>query len=165
MPSVPVSIPIRRSARVPRSLGTGSRVGERFGRRRTFLSGLAGFVVCSALVGAARSPGMLIGFRAAQGATAALMLPQVLTFIQSEFTAGARSKAFAAYGMILALAGAAGPLLGGVLIDADPAGLGWRSIFLVNIPVGLAALVSGAKLIPASRAGNDKRVDMTGTSR
>src|SRR6202522_1928433 len=105
---------------------TGSRLGERAGRRRSFLAGLAAFTICSAAVAAAQSTGMLIGFRAAQGAAAALMLPQVLTFIQSEFEPGAKPKAFALYGMILALAGAAGPLLGGALIEADPAGLGWR---------------------------------------
>jgi EmrB/QacA subfamily drug resistance transporter len=142
---------------------TGSRLGERVGRRRSFLAGLAGFVVCSALVAAAQSPGMLIGFRAAQGAFAASMLPQVLTFIQSDFDPGAKPKAFALYGMVLALAGAAGPLLGGVLIHADPAGLGWRAIFLVNVPVGLAALAFGVKLIPDSLANRSKRLDPIGT--
>lgn len=142
---------------------TGSRLGERFGRRRTFLSALAGFTACSAAVAAAQSPGMLIGFRAAQGATAAVMLPQVLTFIQAEFDERAKPGAFALYGMILALAGAAGPLLGGVLIAADPAGLAWRAIFLVNIPVGLAALAFGARLIPGSRPDRARRLDPAGT--
>jgi len=144
-------------------LVTGSRLGERFGRRRSFLAGLAGFAACSAAVAAAQSPGMLIGFRAAQGAAAAVMLPQVLTFIQSEFGPDAKPKAFALYGMILALAGAAGPILGGVLIDANPAGLGWRAIFLVNVPVGIAALAFGARMIPGSPPDRTKRLDPTGT--
>ncbi len=142
---------------------TGSQLGARIGRRRSFLAGLAGFVACSAAVAAAQSPGMLIGLRAAQGATAAVMLPQVLTFIQSEFDSDAKPKAFAAYGMILALAGAAGPLLGGVLIGADPAGLGWRAIFLVNVPVGLIALAFGMRLIPDSQPDPTKRLDAVGT--
>lgn len=144
-------------------LVTGSRLGERIGRRRSFLTALAGFVVCSAAVAAAQSPAMLVAFRAAQGATAAFMLPQVLTFIQSEFEDSAKPKAFALYGMILALAGAAGPILGGVLIHADPAGLGWRAIFLVNVPVGLVALAAGARLIPDSRPDRTKRLDPVGT--
>ena len=142
---------------------TGSRLGERFGRRPSFLAGLAAFTICSAAVAAAQSTGMLIGFRATQGAAAAVMLPQVLTFIQSEFEPGAKPKAFALYGMILALAGAAGPLLGGALIEADPAGLGWRAIFLVNVPVGIAALAFGARMIPASRPDRAKRLDPAGT--
>jgi MFS family permease len=91
------------------------------------------------------------------------MLPQVLTFIQSEFGPDAKPKAFALYGMILALAGAAGPILGGVLIDANPAGLGWRAIFLVNVPVGIAALAFGARMIPGSPPDRTKRLDPTGT--
>jgi EmrB/QacA subfamily drug resistance transporter len=142
---------------------TGARFGERIGRRRSFLAGLAAFTICSAAVAAAQSTGMLIGFRAAQGAAAALMLPQVLTFIQSEFEPGAKPKAFALYGMILALAGAAGPLLGGVLIEADPAGLGWRAIFLVNVPVGIAALALGARMIPGSLPDRTKSLDPAGT--
>jgi len=142
---------------------TGSRLGERFGRRRSFLAGLAAFTACSAAVAAAQSPAMLIGFRAAQGAAAAVMLPQVLTFIQSEFEPDAKPKAFALYGMILALAGAAGPILGGVLIDANPADLGWRAIFLVNVPVGIAALAFGARMIPESPPDRTKRLDPAGT--
>ena len=144
-------------------LVTGSRLGERFGGRRSFLAGLAAFAACSAAVAAAQSPAMLIGFRAAQGAAAAVMLPQVLTFIQSEFGPDAKPKAFALYGMILALAGAAGPILGGVLIDTNPAGLGWRAIFLVNVPVGIAALAFGARMIPGSPPDRTKRLDPTGT--
>jgi EmrB/QacA subfamily drug resistance transporter len=142
---------------------SGSRLGERAGRRLSFLAGLAAFIICSAGVAAAQSPGVLIGFRAAQGAAAAIMLPQVLTFIQSEFEPAAKPKAFALYGMILALAGAAGPLLGGVLIEADPAGLGWRAIFLVNVPVGIAALAFGARVIPGSQPDRTKRLDPVGT--
>ncbi len=141
---------------------TAARLGDIAGRRRVFLAGLAGFVAASALVAAAADQGMLIGCRAVQGAAAALMVPQVLTFIQSEFDPEARPKAFALYGMVLALAGASGPLVGGLLIQANLAGWGWRTIFVVNVPIGLAALVAGARLIPQSRPGRPARLDLAG---
>ncbi len=142
---------------------TGSRLGDIIGRKRTFLLGLAGFVTASALVAAAQTPDMLIGFRALQGGAAALMLPQVLTFIQAEFDPEPRRAAFALYGMMLALAGASGPLLGGVLIQANLAGWGWRTIFLVNVPIGLTALVLGSRRIPASGPRQGRRLDPAGT--
>ncbi len=142
---------------------TGGRLGDILGRKQTFLLGLAGFVTASTLVAAAQTPGMLIGFRALQGATAALMLPQVLTFIQAEFDPEPRRAAFAVYGMLLALAGASGPLLGGVLVAANPAGWGWRTIFLVNVPIGLIALVLGTRFIPKSPPDRGRRIDPAGT--
>jgi EmrB/QacA subfamily drug resistance transporter len=145
-------------------LVTGARLGSRVGRRRCFLAGLALFVIASAAAAAAQSGGMLVGFRAVQGAASALMLPQVLSFIQAEFTGAAKSKAFATYGMVLALAGAAGPLLGGVLVEANIAGLAWRSIFLVNVPVGIAAFVFGGRLIPESVPDRSQRLNPAGTS-
>lgn len=145
-------------------LVTGARLGSRVGRRRCFLAGLALFVIASAAAAAAQSGGMLVGFRAVQGAASALMLPQVLSFIQAEFTGGTKSKAFATYGMVLALAGAAGPLLGGVLVEANIAGLAWRSIFLVNVPVGIAAFVFGRRLIPESVPDRSLRLNPAGTT-
>jgi MFS family permease len=141
---------------------TGARVGARVGRRRCFLAGLAAFVTASAAVGAAQSGGMLIGFRAVQGGAAAFMLPQVLTFIQTEFGERARAKAFAMYGMVLALAGAAGPVLGGILLAANVAGLGWRAIFLINVPVGVAVFAAGLRFIPASPADRSQEVSAPG---
>ncbi|HEY7143147.1 MAG TPA: MFS transporter [Streptosporangiaceae bacterium] len=137
---------------------TGARAGDRAGRRRCFLAGLAAFVAASAAAGAARSGGMLIAFRAVQGGAAAFMLPQVLTFVQAEFSEQAKGKAFAIYGMVLALAGAAGPLLGGILLSANIAGLGWRAIFLINVPVGAAAFAAGIRHIPASPADLSRQV-------
>jgi MFS family permease len=139
---------------------TGATAGARAGRRRCFLAGLAAFTAASAAAGAAQSGGMLIGLRVVQGGAAAFMLPQVLTFIQAEFAGQARSRAFAVYGMVLALASAAGPLLGGVLLNADVAGLGWRAIFLINVPVGAAALAAGPRLIPGAPADRLKRLSI-----
>lgn len=144
------------------ALITGARVGARIGRRRCFLAGLAAFVAASAAAGAAQSGGMLIGFRTVQGGAAAFMLPQVLTFIQAEFGERARAKAFAIYGMVLALAGAAGPVLGGILLAANVAGLGWRAIFLINVPVGVAVFAAGQRLIPASPADRSQEVSAPG---
>ena len=144
-------------------LVTGARLGDLLGRRRLFLGGLAAFIAASAAVAGAQTGAVLIAFRAVQGTAAALMLPQVLTFIQSEFDRDLRPKAFALYGMVLALAGAAGPLLGGLLIATNIAGLGWRAIFLVNIPVGLAALLLGRQLISDSRPNPSSRLDPLGT--
>jgi MFS family permease len=143
---------------------TGATVGARAGRRRCFLAGLAAFTAASAAAGAAQSGGVLIGLRVAQGGAAAFMLPQVLTFIQAEFGGPAKAKAFAVYGMVLALAGAAGPLLGGVLLSADVAGLGWRAIFLVNVPVGAAALAAGLQLIPGAPAERSRRLSIPGVA-
>ena len=139
-------------------LMTGARAGDRAGRRRCFLAGLAAFIAASAAAGAAQSGGMLIGFRTVQGGAAAFMLPQVLTFIQAEFGGQDKSKAFAVYGMVLALAGAAGPLLGGILLNVDIAGLGWRAIFLINVPVGAAALAAGLRLIPDAPADRSRQL-------
>jgi MFS family permease len=120
---------------------TGGRPGDSYGRKRVFLVGLAGFTAASVLTGTAQSAGMLVGSRALQGAIAALMVPQVLSFVQVEFPAAERARAFAVYGMTFALGGVSGPLLGGLLTQADLFGLGWRPIFLVNLPVGLLALL------------------------
>ncbi len=144
-------------------LVTGARLGDVVGRRRCFLGGLVGFVVSSVAAASAQSAATLIAFRALQGASAAMMLPQILVFIQAEFAPGERPKAFATYGMVLALAGAAGPLVAGVLIGANIAGLGWRAIFLVNAPVGIVALLAGARLIPDSLRRRSGRLDPVGT--
>lgn len=144
-------------------LVTGARLGDVVGRRRCFLEGLVGFVVSSVAAASAQSAATLITFRALQGASAAMMLPQILVFIQAEFAPGERPKAFATYGMVLALAGAAGPLVGGVLIGANIAGFGWRAIFLVNAPVGIVALLAGARLIPDSLRRRSGPLDPVGT--
>ena len=138
----------------------GAAAGARAGRRRCFLAGLAALIAASAAAGAVSSGGMLVALRAAQGGAAAFMLPQVLTFIQAEFGGQAKSKAFAVYGMVLALAGAAGPLLGGILLSADVAGLGWRAIFLVNVPVGAAALAAGLRIIPGAPADRSRHLSI-----
>jgi len=144
------------------TLITSARLGDLFGRKRVFLVGLVSFTIASLAVALSVTSGMLIGFRVVQGVSAALMLPQVLTFIQVEFGGKARPRAFATYGMLLAVASASGPVLGGLLIQANIAGLDWRTIFLVNVPIGIAALVAGLRIIPESRPGARPRLDSVG---
>ena len=114
---------------------TGGRLGDIYGTRNVFLAGVLGFTVTSLWCGLAQSGAELIGARLAQGATAALMVPQVLATLHLLFADGSRGRAFGIYGIVLGLAGAAGFLLGGVLVTSDLAGLGWRAVFFVNVPI------------------------------
>jgi MFS family permease len=132
---------------------TGGRLGDLFGRRRMLLIGMSGFVAASALCAAAGSAGELIAARAAQGALGAIMLPQVFGLIRDLFEAHEMGKAFGVYGPVMGLSAMLGPIASGGLIGADVFGAGWRMIFLVNVPVGLAALVLGARLLPVGAAG------------
>lgn len=141
---------------------TAGRLGDRYGRKRIFLLGLAAFAVTSALCATASTPEVLIGFRAAQGLAAGIMVPQVFGIIRGSFPPARQAAAFGAYGAVQGLAAIAGPLLGGLLVDADLLGLGWRSIFWVNVPLCLIALVVGLRVLPESHAGEGSRVDVLG---
>lgn len=145
-------------------LVTGGRLGDLFGRKRLFLVGLGGFTLASALCGLAAGPAPLIAARVAQGAAAALMSPQVLAIIRVTFPPREQSAAFAVYGATLGLAGILGQLGGGLLIRANIFGLGWRPIFLINLPVGLAAFVAAALLLRESRAPAVRRLDLGGVA-
>ncbi|WP_411059519.1 MFS transporter [Streptomyces sp. E11-3] len=127
---------------------TGARLGERFGHRRVHLAGLALFTVASLGCGLSQDTGQLIAFRLIQGAGSAVMIPQVLSLIQRTFTGEGRVRALSAYSAVLAVGAAAGQVVGGVLVSADLFGSGWRPVFLVNVPIGLALLVVGARLLP-----------------
>jgi EmrB/QacA subfamily drug resistance transporter len=144
-------------------LVSSGRLGDRWGRRRMYLLGLALFTVASALCGLAPDTGTLIAARLVQGAAAALLTPQVLAIIGVAFTGAARAKAIAAYGLAMGVAAVSGQLVGGALVEWDVAGLGWRSCFLINVPVGVAALLAG-RLIPESRAPGRAGLDLTGTA-
>jgi hypothetical protein len=144
-------------------LVSSGRLGDRYGRRRMYLLGLALFTVASALCGLAPDAGTLISARLLQGAAAALLTPQVLAIVGVAFTGAARATAIAAYGLAMGVAAVSGQLVGGVLVEWDVAGLGWRSCFLINVPVGLAALAAG-RLVPESRAPGRTGLDVTGTA-
>ena len=144
---------------------TGGRLGDLFGRRRMLLTGIAGFVVASAACAAAANPGELIAARGAQGVMGALMLPQVFGLIRDLFAAEEMGKAFGVYGPVMGLSAMLGPIVSGGLISLNVLGTGWRMIFLVNVPVGIAALLAGARLLPAEAPGpRRERLDLPGTA-
>ena len=141
---------------------TGGRLGDLYGRRRMFLVGLVGFVAASALCGLATTPGMLIGFRIAQGLLGAMVIPQGFGILKATFPPDDLGKAFGAFGPTIGLAVVGAPILGGALIAWDVAGLGWRTVFLINVPLGLAALALAAAVLPESRADDGPRPDPVG---
>ena len=141
---------------------TGGRLGDIFGRRRVLLTGIAGFVLASAACAAAQSAGELIAARAAQGLLGAIMLPQVFGLIRDMFEAHEMGKAFGVYGPVMGLSAMLGPIAAGGLISANVLGTGWRMIFLVNVPVGLAALALGARTLPAGVSSVARRLDLPG---
>jgi EmrB/QacA subfamily drug resistance transporter len=141
---------------------TGGRLGDTFGRKRLFLIGVAGFTIMSALCGVAQTPGMLIGCRVVQGAMGAIMVPQVLAVIQVIFPPAERIKALAGFGVTAGLGTVSGPLLGGLLIQHNLFGWDWRPIFLINVPVGIIAIIASAILVRESRAPRPPKLDPVG---
>jgi EmrB/QacA subfamily drug resistance transporter len=142
---------------------TAGRLGDAFGRRRLFVCGLALFTLASALCGAAPDPSSLVIARVIQGLGAGLLSPSVLSIVGVLYDGSARTRALALYGLVLGLAAVGGQLIGGVLIHLDVAGLGWRSCFLINVPVGLGALLLAPTLVPESRATKREALDPWGT--
>jgi EmrB/QacA subfamily drug resistance transporter len=140
----------------------GGRLGDVYGRRRMFIVGSLGFLVSSALCAVAGSPGMLVAFRLAEGASAALLIPQGLGIIHSVFAADERQGAFAVFSPVIAGAAVLGPIIGGALIAADAFGTGWRLIFLINLPLGLIAALGAARFMPESRVEGRPTLDVVG---
>lgn len=143
----------------------GGRMGDAFGHRRLFLGGVASFVAASALCGLAPTPGVLVLARVLQGAAGAMMGPQTMAIVQLLYTPLERVKRLAFFGMIIGLAAIVGPILGGFLIEVDLFGLGWRLIFLINLPVGLFALAMGRITLP--RTGEEHHglaIDLVGAA-
>jgi EmrB/QacA subfamily drug resistance transporter len=143
-------------------LVTGGRLGDHYGRRRWFSIGLAVFVLASALCALAPDPGVLVAARVLQGGGAAVMAPNILAILGMTYTGRDRVRAISVYGMVMGLAAVSGQLIGGVLIDANVAGLGWRAIFWINVPIGLAALAVTPRLVKESRADHAGRLDLAG---
>ncbi|GAA4710947.1 MFS transporter [Phytohabitans rumicis] len=141
----------------------GGRLGDRYGRRRLFLGALAGFVLASLACGLAPTVGVLIAARIAQGATAALLIPQVLATFHHTLEHERKARALALYGATSGIAAVVGQLVGGLLVSADIAGTGWRPIFLVNVPIGLVVLVVAARIVPNTRSPHPVGVDGVGT--
>jgi EmrB/QacA subfamily drug resistance transporter len=141
----------------------GGRLGDMFGRRRMLIAGVGAFVLASAAAAASVSPGELIAARAAQGFAGALMLPQVLGLMRDLFAAEEMGKAFGVYGPVMGLSAMLGPIVGGGFIGLDLWGSGWRMIFLVNVPVGVLAMLGAWRLVPAVRpTARGARMDWAG---
>lgn len=141
----------------------GGRLGDMAGRRRLFLMGMAAFALTSLACGLAPTAWTLVVARVAQGAAAALMLPQVLATIQATTQGPRRAKAMSLYGATGGLSMVAGQILGGVLVAADIAGTGWRSVFLVNVPVAIVGLVLAVRTVPETRSDRPATIDVAGT--
>jgi EmrB/QacA subfamily drug resistance transporter len=141
----------------------GGRLGDLHGRRRLFMAGMASFTVFSLLCGLAPTATTLVVFRALQGASAALMVPQVLATIQSACAGERRARAIGFYGATAGIAAVVGQLAGGALVAANIAGESWRPIFLVNVPIGIAGLVLAWRQVPATVSHEPARVDLPGT--
>ncbi|WP_344447302.1 MFS transporter, partial [Kitasatospora nipponensis] len=141
---------------------TGARLGDIHRRKRIFQIGLAAFVVASLLCALAPSAGALVATRLLQGAAAAIMMPQVLGIIRTSFPPKEMAAAFGLVGPIMGLTAALGPAVGGILVDADLFGTGWRAVFLVNLPIGLIALACTSRLVRESRAPHPVRLDLVG---
>lgn len=141
---------------------TGGRLGDLYGRKRMFIIGAFGFTAASLLCGITGSPELLIAFRVLQGLFGAVMIPQGLGLIKEMFPPEEIGKAFAAFGPIMTISSVGGPVLAGWLIDADLFGTGWRMIFLINLPIGLAAALAAIKFLPEFSNSNATRLDLVG---
>ena len=143
-------------------LVTGGRLGDVKGRRFAFLIGVAGFTIASATAAMAMTGDMLVVSRVAQGAFAAFMVPQALSTLQSLYGPKERAPMLGIIGGVGGLAAVIGPVLGGWLVTSDIAGLGWRSIFLINIPIGIAVFVLALKFVPNTRSPHPLKLDLLG---
>lgn len=146
-------------------LVTGGRLGDIYGRKRVFLLGLVGFTLASLLCGLAPSSIALVGARLAQGAMAAILSPQVYAMLRTGSASEAeRRRAFGWLGLTLGLGAISGQIVGGLLIDADLAGLGWRMVFLINLPIGLGAALVGRAVLPVSPERKGESLDLAGVA-
>lgn len=141
---------------------TGGRLGDRYGHRRLFVIGAIAFGVTSLLCGIAADPGQLIAARLAQGLAGAVMVPQVLAVVTAEFPDREKPRAMAWYGAAAGLGSIAGQVLGGALIAADFAGLGWRTIFLINVPFCLVIVAVAPRVLPRPRHRDRVGLDPVG---
>ena len=143
---------------------TGGRLGDLYGRRNVFLAGMAAFAAASALCGFAWSPSVLIAGRILQGFAAAVMAPQALASINAIFPDHEKSKALSLYALTFGVASMAGLLLGGALIALNIFGLGWRAIFLINLPVIAIAAPAAIVMLRETRSEHARKLDIGGAA-
>ncbi|MEP9382292.1 MFS transporter [Nocardioides sp. KR10-350] len=147
------------------TLVAGGRLGDAFGRRRLMVVGLCGFVVSSAAVGLAPNATLVVVARLLQGATAGLLTPQNAGLIQQLFRGPERGRAFGLLGFTVSVSSATGPVLGGLILALAGQENGWRYLFLINVPIGLVALLFVVRLVPGrSQATGDARIDLVGAA-
>jgi EmrB/QacA subfamily drug resistance transporter len=142
---------------------TGGRLGDVVGYKRLFLVGVVGFTLASLLSGLAWSTEILIAARLLQGVTAALMAPQVISLMQVMYKPNERAAVMGLFGALGGLAASLGPIIGGLLIEWNIAGLDWRPIFLMNVPIGVFAVLAGIRYLPEGRSPHPLRLDVLGT--
>ena len=143
---------------------SGGRLGDIYGRKRMFMWGVAAFTAASMLCGLAPSPGFLIAARALQGVAGALLFPQVLSIMQVTFPVYERAKAFGLFGTVIGTSSFSGNVLGGLLVSANIFGLGWRPIFLINLPIGLVTVLAAARFVHESKSPKARRLDLGGVA-
>jgi MFS family permease len=150
------------AASYPVMLITGGRLGDLLGRVRMFVTGLVGFAIASTICGLAPSPGFLVAGRILQGFAAAILAPQCLATVNAIFPAEERPRVLSFYGAAFGLGAVVGQAQGGVLIGLDLFGLGWRIIFLVNLPVIAFLLLFGVPLLRETRSSGRPHIDFGG---
>jgi EmrB/QacA subfamily drug resistance transporter len=143
-------------------LVTGGRLGDLYGHRKLFVVGMTAFSLASLLCGLADTPAQLVTARLLQGATASLMVPQVLAVITAVFPLEERTKALSWFGLTVGIGSVSGQILGGLLLDWNVLGLGWRAIFLVNVPIGLIAATLAWRVLPVTRGAVAYKIDLVG---
>ncbi|MCU1470925.1 MAG: putative drug resistance protein [Glaciihabitans sp.] len=143
---------------------TGGRLGDMFGRRTIWMIGVIGFVLASVACAVAWSPDALIAARVVQGLLGAAMIPQAFGLIRDLFPPQEIGKAFGALGPVIGLSTIAGPVVAGTLVDANIFGTGWRMVFLINLPLGLFALLAGRVALPLSKGTRGLKLDLTGVA-
>jgi EmrB/QacA subfamily drug resistance transporter len=143
---------------------TGGRMGDVFGYKKLFLIGVTGFTFASLFCGLAWNSEVLIGARLVQGVMAALMVPQVMSLMQVMYKPHERAGVMGLFGALAGVAASLGPVIGGILIHANIAGLEWRPIFLINVPMGIFALVMAYRFLPEGKSAHPLRLDMRGTA-
>ena len=141
---------------------TGGRLGDIFGHRRIFVIGIVGFTLASLGATLSQTGDLLVAARVLQGGFAGIMMPQVLSSVQVMFSPEERAPVLGIIGSLSALGAVGGLILGGWLVTADLLGMGWRSIFLVNVPIGVALVVAALLFVPRSRSEHPLRPDLVG---
>ncbi|MGW6277926.1 MFS transporter [Kribbella sp. NPDC055071] len=144
------------------ALITGARLGALYGRRRMYLTGVILFTLASLACGLAPAILPLVVARFVQGLAAAVMVPQIMSVMQMQFSGAARAKALSAYGAVLSAGLVAGLIIGGLLVGANLFGTHWRPVFLINVPIGIVLVLLVPRLVPADQPAGKRRLDLPG---